>query len=59
MATTDQQNLAFLQQQIYESIERVRHTIDEAKELLWQHSENLDAVSLELLRTAARHEEVA
>ena len=59
MAMSDQENLAFLQRQIQDSIERVRHTIDEAKELLWQHSENLDAVSLELLRTAARHEEVA
>jgi len=59
MQMTDQEHLAYLQQQIQDSIERVRHRIVEAKELLGQYNENLDAVSLELLRSAATQEEVA
>jgi hypothetical protein len=55
----EQQSLATLQQEIHDSIERVRHTIDEAKELLLQCNENLDAVSRELICTTAPDEEVA
>ena len=59
MQSSEQQNLATLQQQIHDSIERVRQTIDEAKGLLWQYNEHLDVVSLELIRTTVSQEEVA
>ena len=59
MQSPEQENLASLQQQIHDSIERVRQTIDEAKGLLGQCNENLDAVSLELICTAAPQEHVA
>lgn len=52
MQPPEQQNLATLQQQIHDSIERVRQTIDEARGLLLQCNENLDFVSLELICTA-------
>jgi hypothetical protein len=59
MQSPVQPSLATLQQQIHDSIERVRQTIDEAKGLLWQYNENFDVVSLELIRTTATEEEVA
>jgi len=59
MQSSEQQNLATLQQQIHDSIERVRQTIDDAKGLLWQYNEHLDVVSLELIRTTVSQEEVA
>lgn len=59
MQSPEQQSLATLQQQIHDSIERVRQTIVEAKGLLWQYSEHLDVVSLELIRTTESQEEVA
>jgi len=59
MSSPEQQSLATLQQQIHESIERVRRTIDEAKGLLWQYNEHLDVVSLEFICTTRSQEEVA
>ena len=54
-----EQSLATLQQQIHDSIERVRRTIDEAKGFFWQYNENLDVVSVELIRSTPSQEEVA
>jgi len=48
-----------LQQQIHDSIERIRQTINEAKGLLWQYNEHLDVVSLELIRTTPSQEDIA
>ena len=59
MQSPEQQSLAVLQQQIHDSIERVRQTIDEAKGVLWRYNEHLDVVSLELIRTTPSQEEVA
>jgi len=59
MQSREQHSLATLQQQIHEGIERIRQTIDEAKGLLGQCNENLDVVSLEIIRTTPSQEEVA
>jgi hypothetical protein len=59
MQSPEHPSLATLQQQIHDSIERVRQTIDEAKGLLWQYNENLDVVSLEIIRTTPSQDEVA
>jgi len=59
MQPPEQENLVSLQQQIHESIERVRQTIDEAKGLLGQYNENLDVVSLELICATPSQEQIA
>jgi len=57
--SSDRESLLALQQQIHESIERVRRAIDEAKDLLRNCDTNLDALSLELVDAATREEYVA
>jgi hypothetical protein len=59
MPPSEQHSLATLQQQIHDSIERIRQTINEAKGLLWQYNEHLDVVSLELIRTTPSQEDIA
>jgi hypothetical protein len=59
MQPPEQQSLATLQQQIHDGIERVRQTITDAKGVLLQCNENLDAVSRELICIPGPEEEVA
>jgi len=58
MCLSDQENLASLQQQIRESLQRVRCTIDETRELLRQYNANCDVITLELIESAATEEQV-